>query len=218
LQNPTNVYSTPGPYPVTLTISTAEGCIATLALTQQDIVVVRPKPTSDFSINPEGTDICDSRVNFMDNSILGDNVYYWFDDSSYTSLESNPSWLYLTDGSHRPMQIVTTDFGCMDTSYQQLYIEPFTIYVPNSFTPDGNEFNNRFIPIVYLEALEWKLEIYDRWGELIFESHDIETGWDGTTPSGKIGQDGQYIWKITYVSCAPNGEEEMLVGTINLLK
>ena len=218
LQNPTNVYSTPGPYPVTLTISTAEGCIATLALTQQDIVVVRPKPTSDFSINPEGTDICDSRVNFMDNSILGDNVYYWFDDSSYTSLESNPSWLYLTDGSHRPMQIVTTDFGCKDTSYQQLYIEPFTIYVPNSFTPDGNEFNNRFIPIVYLEALEWKLEIYDRWGELIFESHDIETGWDGTTPSGKIGQDGQYIWKITYVSCAPNGEEEMLVGTINLLK
>ncbi len=88
--------------------------------------------------------------------------------------------------------------GCLDTTYATVTIqEDNFLYVPNTFTPDGDEFNNVFIPCVSdsFDPQSYTLFIFNRWGELIFESNDINIGWNGTY-NGKLQQDGIYTWKI----------------------
>ncbi len=217
-QNPVNVYTETGPYPVTLTIRTDRGCIDTLTAVKQDLVHVRPIPKAGFSIDPDYTDICNSAITFTDESIGASEYFYWFDDSTIYTFEQNPVHLYYRDGTRRPMQIVKNEWQCRDTAYQELYIEPFTLYAPNSFTPDEDEFNNTFQPVVGLEVFEWKLQIYNQWGELVFESNDIDVGWDGTTPNGRMSQSGSYIWKLTYVTCEPFNPRRVKTGHVSLLR
>lgn len=218
LQNPTHLYTQTGPYSVTLTINSSTGCVVQLSLTNDSLVHVRPKPSAGFSVTPEYTDICNSGITFIDESQGATEFYYWFDDSSGYSFEQNFEHIYISDGWHRPMQIVTNEWGCKDTAYQELFIEPYVVYAPNSFTPDEDEFNNTFKPVVYLDPIEWKLAIYNRWGELIFESYDFKYGWDGTGPNGKIVQPGAYVWEITYKSCEPINPTRTLQGHVNLLR
>ncbi len=216
--SPNHVYNIPGNYPITLTIMTAAGCIDTLTLTKQDLVEVHPKPTSEYTATPLSVEICNSEVEFIDQSQLADSYLYWFDDSTFSSTEMNPTHLFLSDGNHHTLQIVTSEFGCKDSSRLDIYVEPFTIFVPNAFTPNDDKFNQVFKPIVYFTAEEWLFEIYNRWGELIFSTTDQTDSWDGKTPSGEIAQDGVYVWKITYISCEPINPETVLTGTINLLR
>ena len=217
-QNPTNIYTNVGPFVVALTITTSHGCIDTLTLIRPDLVDVHPKPIAGFSIDPELTDICHSEITFTDLSVGASTYYYWYDDGSAFGNQPSPRYVYRSDGDHKPVQIVTSEFGCKDTAEQVLYIEPFTVYAPNTFTPDGNMFNNTFLPVVYLEVQEWKLELYNRWGELIFESSDVDQGWDGTSQNGRIAQDGTYYWTVTYVSCEPINPEQIISGHVTLLR
>ena len=116
------------------------------------------------------------------------------------------------------MQIVTNEFGCKDSIMSKIIIEPYTIYAPNSFTPDGDEFNNTFLPISYLGSSSWHLTILNRWGEIIFESYDIDIGWDGTVSNGKFAENGMYIWKLEYTTCEPENPTKIITGHITLLK
>lgn len=217
LQNPSHIYNSPGIYSVTLSVVTIEGCKDTLSLYKPDLVRVHPTPVSKFSVSPLITDICHADVNFSDLSTGATQYFYNFDDIGQTSTEKNPAFTYLSSGQKRPMQIVSNDFGCKDTSYAQLYIEPFTVYIPNTFTPDGNEHNNIFNAVIYLEVQSWLLKVYDRWGELLFSSNDPQIGWDGTY-GDKIAQDGTYVYVLKYVSCEDAHKEHVLRGHVNLLK
>lgn len=217
--NPSHLYTSVGNFPVTLTLQTVDGCISTLNLLQSDLVNVRPTPESGFSVTPDYTDICNSTIAFIDESIGANQWFYFYDDSTANSSgEASPYYTYLTAGGHYPLQIVTNEYGCKDTSMNYLFIEPFTLYAPNSFTPDGNQFNNQFIPIAYLPVVEWKMQIFNRWGNLVYETTDLYEGWDGTEPNGKMAQDGTYIWKVTYVSCEPLTQERIETGHVNLLR
>lgn len=218
LQNPSNLYTQVGNYSVNLTITTTSGCIATLNLMQQDLVNVRPNPTAGFSTDPEITDACHSLVNFNDESSGALTYQYIFDDLENESTEQFPAYIYITSGTHYPVQIVTNEYGCKDTVRNQVIIEPYTIYAPNTFTPDGNMFNNTFLPIAYLGAENWHLTIYNRWGETLFESYDINEGWDGTSLNGRKSQDGTYIWKLEYNSCEPRNPDTIITGHITLIR
>ena len=88
------------------------------------------------------------------------------------------------------------------------------MYVPNSFTPDGDGFNDYFY-VVGGNVKEFHMQIFNRWGELIFESFDINGLWGGTYGS-KVCQDGTYIWKIVYEDIENNKYE--LIGHVNLLR
>jgi gliding motility-associated-like protein len=217
LQNPSHLYTNVGSYSVSLNITTAIGCIDTLFMMQQDLVTIHPSPTSLFNVDPIQTDICHAEITFSDQSSGASSIFYWFDDSTYFSNEANLIYNYTTSGWHRPMQVATNEFGCSDTSYKELYIEPFIIYIPNTFTPDGNEFNNDFYAKFALEVLDWEFKIYNRWGELLYTTTDPIYGWDGTY-KGKLVQDGVYAYVLRYVSCEKPDAWQMLVGHVNLLK
>jgi len=96
------------------------------------------------------------------------------------------------------MITVTDTNGC--TATDQLTVafpQTSTLYIPNSFTPDNDEFNQVF-RVSYTNINEFSMLIFDRWGEIIFESYDINAGWDGTY-HGKIVQDGAYVYRVTAI-------------------
>lgn len=216
--NPVHTYSVPGNYSISLTLITDEVCADTIAMYIPDYIKINPTPIAGFYIENEDIDICHSEVQFTNEAIDAQNVQYFFDDGIANSTEENPSHLYRESGSHRPIQIVTNEFGCTDSAYAQIYIEPFNVFVPNAFTPDGNEFNNTFQAVIDYELFEYNLMIYNRWGEIVFETNDIAYGWDGTTPTGDLAPTDTYQWVLTYVSCEPVNPRNIMKGMVSLLR
>lgn len=218
-QNPSHLYEFVGNYPVTLTISTDQGCPDTLTLMQSDLVNVRPIPIAGFSVTPDETDICHSEIQMIDESQGAYEYFYWYDDSTifYDGLNPSPIHQYLYDGMHYPTQIVTNEWGCKDTAMSQLYIEPFSLFIPNTFTPDADEFNNTWQVEHYLDIREWELRVYNRWGQVLFESYDPSIGWDGTF-KGLLVQDGTYGYTIRYKTCEPLNPDHFISGHVNVLR
>ena len=93
--------------------------------------------------------------------------------------------------------IVTSQYGCKDTVVGIVQVVPEVIfYAPNSFTPDGDAFNNTWrVFISNISMDNFSLEIFNRWGELIWESKNPDAAWDGTY-GGKLIENGTYIWKM----------------------
>ena len=196
---------------------TLAGCIDTLYMLQQDIINVYPRPVAGFSVSPEQTDICDALITFTDLSQGASSYYYNFDNNGFTSSAANFSHNYTTTGSDNPIQIVTNQYGCKDTMILTVIIEPTSLYIPNTFTPDEDEHNTLFRPITDFEILEWQLRIFNRWGELVFQSNDYSIGWDGHF--GEIlCQDGIYAYDLQYRSCEQEQKKIEVTGHVNLIR
>ena len=219
VQNPSHLYTIPGVYPITLDISTNKGCIANLSLTQGNLVDVKPKPISIFTTSTDQTDICNAEVIFLDQSIGAFTISYIPDDNQVFANNVPPifAYQYQTSGVKDVIQIAQNEYGCEDRSTTQLYIEPFTVYIPNAFTPDGDQYNNNWSPVVALNSHEWHLIIYDRWGEKLWESFDQNAGWDGFYKGRKM-QQGVYGYTLRYVSCGLEDKYNSLTGHFSLLK
>jgi gliding motility-associated-like protein len=215
--NPSNVYMNPGQYDVSLTIITPYGCIDTLELIKAPYIFVYPSPTAGFTVDPYETNICEAFIQFTDQSIDAYTYLYYLDENGRTSTESNPYVQYFTSGTKNPLQIITNEFGCTDKKYQTILIEPVSVFVPNTFTPDGNEFNNLFLAETVFPMDMWEMKIYNRWGELVFESNDPEIGWDGIY-NYQMSPDGIYVYRIKYMSCEMTDEVFELKGHVQLLR
>ncbi len=215
--SPSHLYTNIGSYSVGLTMITLAGCLDTLYMLQQDLITVYPSPIAGFSVSPERTDICDSEITFTDLSQGANSFFYSFDNNEFTSSLANFTHDYTNSGSDNPIQVVTNEFGCTDQAINTVFIEPISLYIPNTFTPDEDEHNTVFNPITDFEILEWELRIYNRWGELIFESFDSKIGWDGHF--GEIlCQDGLYAYDLRYRSCEEEQKKIEIAGHINLMR
>jgi gliding motility-associated-like protein len=109
--------------------------------------------------------------------------YLWnFGDGSNdsTSTLENPEHYYANEGTYKVMLVATNQNGCSDTAYHTVIILPdFYFYSPNAFTPNKNGDNDVFTG--YGSGIKtYRMRIFDRWGNLLFESNDINVGWDGT--------------------------------------
>lgn len=93
------------------------------------------------------------------------------------------------------------------------------LYVPNTFTPDNDQYNQSFHVVFYsgFDPFAFDFLIYNRWGELIWESHDVNVGWDGTYNNGMKVPDGVYTWKLKYKRLN-NDLKETVVGHVNVLR
>jgi gliding motility-associated-like protein len=116
------------------------------------------------------------------------------------------------------MLIVTDSEGCIDSSILTMEIVPDIIfYTPNSFTPDDDEHNQSWI--FYIEGIDFanfSLEIYNRWGEVIWQTNDAKASWDGYY-NGSIVQAGSYVWKASY-KALDNDDKKERTGLINVIR
>ena len=115
--------------------------------------------------------------------------------------------------------IAYSPLGCSDTAwYTVSVVEEVIYYVPNTFTPDGDNYNEYFKAVFTsgFDPYDFTLLLFNRWGEIIWESHDASVGWDGTY-GGQLVQDGTYTWKIEFKTSA-NDERIMIHGHVNVIK
>ena len=117
--------------------------------------------------------------------------------------------------------IAESDLGCLDTAQVSiLYQEEPIVYIPNTFTPDGDQYNHVFVPVFTsgYDPYNYEMLIFNRWGEVVFQSNDANVGWDGTYGvNGKQAQEGAYTYKIIY-KVVKTDERRLLVGHVNLIR
>ncbi len=196
LQDPSHVFSNSGIYSVTLITTNIAGCSDTLVL--DSAISSYPGPVANISST--GNVSTDHPVlTVYNNEQNGDNCTLSFGDG--TSFQgcnwSDVSHSYQQDGNYALTQVVTSANGCTDTAVIYINAEfESTIFVPNAITGNGNGLNDIFY--IYGTGLsDVHVMIFDRWGELIFESHDQYQGWNGTY-KGKPVEEGVYVWKVDY--------------------
>ncbi|UKN03841.1 PKD domain-containing protein [Paracrocinitomix mangrovi] len=215
----TNIYSS-GTYDVTLVVTTAEGCSSMDTYTNYIDVV--PEPFALFNFSPQQPDITLPEVEFTNNSIWATNYEWDFGDLSVISFEENPTHTFPEVGneSYTITLIASNDYGCADTLSKPITVKDVLIfYVPNVFTPDGDSFNQTFKPMFFsgFDIYNYHLTIFDRYGEILFESYNHEVGWDGTYGEGGLVQDGVYIWQVEF-GTNYSKEKEKHRGHVSVLK
>jgi gliding motility-associated-like protein len=218
---PVFTYMNEGCYDITFSLETNDGCLN--SYTANDFVCTYLSPIADFQfINEEFSGLApsfgvvntSSFEDFNSWQVTAENFSYATND--YDFQIDLPTELA---GDYEVCLNVSTNFGCVDSICQLFTVQDVvTVYVPNTFTPDGNEYNNDFLPIVRgIDNYNYLLEIYNRWGEKIFESRNPDFGWDGTY-NGKIAPQGTYTWVITTKVLAAGEPPIIKTGYVNLIR
>jgi gliding motility-associated-like protein len=199
-QGPTgeNTYENAGFYTVTLTAKSNDDCENSLTI--NDMIEAYELPIADFSINPLTSTILSPEYNFYNSSYSSVQWQWDFGDNSTSDLES-PYHTYNDTGIYSIQLIVFSEHLCSDTTTKSLYVEPdFTLFMPNAFTPNGDLENDKYGPVgVFNGIKEYQYYIFNRWGELIYESTDINQKWNGkkyNDQNYEYSPDGVYIWYI----------------------
>jgi len=211
------IYPAAGTYDVTVTMTTAQGCISTIAAI--GLATVNPNPIADFTTdpNPPVVTLINPTLDFIDQSFDA-NTWNWNFGDQILDITQNPTHTYQDTGYYNVELIVTNIFGCIDTTNQTVRIRPdFFFAIPNTITPNGDGLNDIFFPgsLVGANDKNYDFFVFDRWGELIFEGHSLKSGWDGTY-KGKPVQNGVYIWKIEVTDI--EGTVHPYIGHVNILR
>lgn len=214
-----NTFQTAGTYDVIMTVTSIYGCVYEDTLT--DIIEVHPTPNADFTFSANPATIFETSVQLQDRS--SDNVVLWDWYSPHstpsTSSVENPSFIFPeVEGAYPVTLIVTTENQCQDSATIIMHVvQDILFYAPNAFTPDGDEHNQHWgIYVQGIDIYQFELLIYNRWGEIIWESHDPSVSWDGTY-NNKIVPSGAYSW-IARVKSPLNDDIKEFQGAINVLK
>ena len=138
-----------------------------------------------------------------------------FGNATNSSL-SNPIGLYHDTGRFNVTQIVHNAY-CSDTITKNtgLLMPDFFYFLPNSFTPNSNNLNEELKGVGSKYIYKFTMEIYNRWGEKVFESFDITKGWDGTY-KGSPCMEGAYMCRIYLIPY--NGPKQMIEEMVTLLR
>lgn len=211
-------YNTAGIYTITASIIDQNGCAGIATYTAE----VYPKPIADFNHAPIKPVInIDGDVTFTDAS-HGANIvswnWYFMNTAQYTSNLQNPTFLYSEAGTYAVALVVKSDKGCIDTIVRPIVVgEDFGIYVPNAFTPNDDLLNDIFQPKGF-GIVKYNLKIFDRWGEIVFQTSTFEEGWNGRFQGrgGPIVEEGVYTWLIEVTSVF--GKAHELKGHVTLIK
>jgi gliding motility-associated-like protein len=194
----------PGTYDISLSVTTSAGCSDSLTLSNYITAVDSPFAAFDFS--PDIIQVGDQSIQFTDASIGQINNWFWtvnFANSIETSTQQNPGFSIPSNTSSEFSVVleVTNEAGCSSSATSIIGIfENATIFIPNAFSPDGNELNQYFqIEGNKIDPSDFSMQIFNRWGELIFESKNIAFGWDGTyTENNYAAPSGVYTYQVRY--------------------
>ncbi len=202
----------------TVTGTDANGCQNSATV----VVTVYPNPNASFTL-VDSIMTAESAFTTFNNYSTGATTYEWdFGDGSDINTAFEPTHYFPNESSiyYEITLVAISHQGCIDSTSQTglVYAEQ-TIYAPNAFTPDDDEFNQVFLPILNgFDESNYVLFIYNRWGEVIFESYDVNVGWDGTYGNQGIAvQDGTYTWKIQ-VGVKESSEVKEFLGHVTVLK
>lgn len=222
LASPVWVFDEKGEYQVTLVTFGANGQNAV----SRQVITVYPAPEARFEINGDDTRIPEEEVLFFNYSINAVSWEWDFGDGTKSS-SFEPRHLYPKSGSYTVSLVARSEFGCVDSMSitnafddNSCFIRFPNAFIPNEGGPTGGYFTNRsdeydevFHP-VWSGVTQYSLRIFSRMGILVFETADIDIGWDGYI-KGKKAEPGVYIWKVR--GQFKNGEPFVQAGDVTIL-
>ncbi len=186
----------------------ARGTLSTFGL-------VYAKPTAGFSVDQFSTTYMNPIFNFNNTSNNAVTISMNMGDGNNYSYVP-PTHVYDNSGDYNVIQIVSGSNGCPDTFSVVLTVyEDYVFYLPNAFTPNKDSKNEIYKPEVS-GVYEYSFLIFDRWGELIFQTQNTEEGWDGTYKGNKCQQDA-YVYLIKYFDIVENLPHQH-AGTFSLIR
>jgi FOG: PKD repeat len=177
--HPTHVYTTAGTYPVRLIVIDSSTC--NISDTMETNIVVYPVPVAGFSAAPDPP-VVNTPTLFTNQSANAVRFIWYFGDGDSTIKENMDTVMhqYNITGTYDACLVAQNEFGCTDTICQPVHalVNPL-LDVPNAFTP-GRFGRNSIINVAGFGITKMTWKIYNRWGQLVFESRDRKIGWDGT--------------------------------------
>lgn len=224
-ENPVHTYYIPGNYIVKLTVTNISG-----QSIHNEIITVYQNPSAILNAYP--TDIVNNeQVVVFYNYSYYDSLYLWRFGDGQISTEENPYHKYENPGSYKVSLTVTSKDGCIDSAFLDTPIivdwKTGSLKFPNVFKwnqsgPTGGEWKEGVYPEMdqvfrpFIEnVIEYKLQIFNRWGVLIYESNNLHKGWDGYFGNGNLALQGVYVWKAT--GRYADGKYFNLVGDVTFL-
>ena len=200
--------------------NTLNGCSTTQTFI--DYLCPENPPTAQFGASVSYFSEPNQTITFL-NSSIGASNYLWTFEGGGTSTEESPQHSFngIPSGGSTIWLYAYSSLGCVDSTSLMIPFEDGLIfYIPNTFTPDGDRYNNHFTPIFTsgFDPFNYHLQIFNRWGNLIFESYNPFIGWDGSYGlEGNQVEPGTYTYRIRF-KVLKNDEYQEAVGHVNLLR
>ncbi|MFW6289638.1 MAG: PKD domain-containing protein [Mariniphaga sp.] len=195
-------------------MSSLTGCIDTVFLSEK--IFVYPVPEASFDASPSSVLISNPLVNF-ENSSRGATFFEWdFGDGSFYSDEENPGHRYEKMGLYDVSLLAVNDFECLDSAFAQVAVTFDRVFPPTAFSPNARLEEDREFRI-FSEGIvneNYKLLVFNRWGEIIFTSDSQEKGWNGKMNNGDNAPAGVYHWVLEYRDFL--GKNHSQQGTVTL--
>jgi gliding motility-associated-like protein len=216
----TLAYPNAGTYTIGVLVTNKYGC--TTSRSESVAAIAYPVPIANFIANPPSTSILNPEIKFTNTSQGAVNYVWDFGNHGALNNTSNvihPSYVYGLVGNYNVYLVAINARGCSDTVMQVIEITPdVSIYIPNAFTPDENGTNDTFHPYgIGIKEDPYKMDIFDRWGELIFTSNTFAKGWTGKVKgSDVVAKDGVYIYQISIMTTT--GDKKLFTGHVTLIK
>ncbi|MEI9921834.1 MAG: PKD-like domain-containing protein [Bacteroidota bacterium] len=228
------VFKIPAPGKYTVELTTTNSFTGDQKTATKDVIVY-DLPFARFDLRPTTVFVPDQEVityNFTTGQGSTDPWFWDFGDG-FTSTDKEPTHVYKIEGVYDIMLVAKNDHGdgavCVDTVTNKITAKQGGVTrVPNAFTPNpngpststggnpaANSFNDVFLPQVK-GAEEFNMQVFDRWGNLIFESNNSNIGWDGYDKNGKLMPAGVYVYKLTLR--LSDGQRTTQVGDITMIR
>lgn len=214
-QNPIKSYNSTGSYTITLIVTNPFGCTELASTTIN--AIVNPVAEANFTYSPDEDLTTNNATLRFDNYSTNTTSYKWSFGDGATSIEISPTHTYQEKGMYDIILITNNNFNCADTLIKKVTIDPaYNFYVPNAFTPDADGLNEVFTAKGE-EIKEFSMAIFNRWGEKICETHDLEKGWNGRAKEGNdVAQEGVYVYDIRLRDFT--GKLHTMQGKVTLIK
>ena len=224
-ENPVHTYFIPGNYIVKLIANNISG-----QSIHNEIIRVYQNPSAILNAYPTNV-VNNEQIVVFHNYSYYDSLYIWRFGDGQISTEENPYHKYENPGTYKVSLTVISGDGCIDSALLETPIivdwKIGTVKFPNVFKwnqtgPTGGQWKEGVYPEMdfvfrpfYENVIEYKLQIFNRWGVLIYESDDLYKGWDGYSGDGNLAVQGVYVWKVT--GRYADGKYIDLVGDVTFL-
>lgn len=191
-------YKDVGCYDVSLAVTTDFGCYS--KYTKKCLVEILQSPLAAFSHFPTHPNTMDPMVKFTDQSKLSSEIWWYLNGDT---LSTEPTFVheFIDTGKYEVSLVAISKDGCVDTISKELHhVTEQTIYLPSSFTPNGDGLNDIFkVEGELISKKDFDFIIYDRWGKILFRSTNPDYGWNGRyTPQSEFVPIGSYPYTIRY--------------------
>lgn len=211
LGSPYYTYTQPGTYTITLAAANPASCNQYDTATW--VITVNPSPVAAFDYEPF-IPIPNTPVKFTNHS--KDAVYYnWSFGDGSGSNEEHPEHMYKRTGSYIACLVALNAGGCMDTVCKRVDADIYPVIdVPTGFSPNGDGVNDiLYVRGAGVERMNFK--VFNRWGELLFETNSMDIGWDGTY-KGNPQEMEAYAWTLSATFI--DGSTANKSGNVTLLR